>query len=629
MFNYINDYHQLGTFQQALKESQTVSLDTETTGLNPFSDDLLLIQIKLNGETFIFDCTLLENKYVTYVVQLIKDSNVKVIGHNIKFDMKFLAQKTGEMLINVFDTFTAEIIITNGISVGKDRFPTLKDLVKKYCDVELSKDMQKEFINSHEITNEKLIYASLDVEYLEDIYKIQKEEIEKSRQTKVFDLEMRVLPAVISMELNGITLDLKRWQELSEIAEANAKRLSKEIVEEIFSRIDLSRFKNMQEAYKALSIPLPNTKQEREKMLGIAYPTFYKDRIMNDFNVGSTYQMQSALRLLGYTQVTSTNADYLVGLNLNDSIIDKIIEFREENKKATASGEKFAKNIEPTTGKIHSEFNAMGARSGRFSSSDPNLQNIISDQAYRSCFIASPGKVIIGGDFSQEEYRLAGAVSGEPEIIEAYKAGYDMHTKTASIVNNIPIEKVTKELRQKAKTINFSILYGTTEYGMAIKQKMSTDEANRIIETFYRGYPTLNRYQSMMKKKILEKGYALTLLGRRRYFVDKVFYEGNDAYKQKRKFDESTQREGFNHIIQGTGGDVIKEALSRLYFENPFGKKFALLLTVHDEIECEADEDIKEEAEKFLVKVMTSTLQKYLGEIPAVVESYVETYWKH
>lgn len=626
MFNYINDYHQFGQFLQALSVANYISLDTETTGLNPFSDDLLLLQVKINNSTFIFDCTLLENRYITYIVQLINASGKKVIGHNIKFDMKFLAQKTGEMLTNVFDTFIGEVIITNGLA---DRYPSLKDVVKKYCNVELNKDIQKEFINSHEITNEKLIYASLDVEYLGRIYDAQCKALEESKQMQVANLEMRTLPAVISMELNGITLDLKRWQELSEIAKANADRLSKEILESIFSKVDLTKFANMVLAYKAFSIPLPNSKRIQKEMEEIIDPSFYKEILMSQFNVSSPLQLKSALHLLGFTQIISTNADYLIELNIDDPIINKIIEFREENKKATASGEKFAENIEPTTGKIHSEFHQMGARSGRFSSSNPNLQNIIADKEYRSCFIASPGKIIVGGDFSQEEYRLAGAVSSEPEIIKAYKSGYDMHTKTASIVNNISIPEVTKDLRQKAKAINFSILYGTTEYGMAIKQKMSKEEASRIIETFYSGYPVLNRFQSMMKKKILEKGFALTLLGRRRYFENKTFFEGNDAYKQKRKYDATVQREGFNHIIQGTGGDVIKEALSRLYFENPFGNKFKLLLTVHDEIECEADEDIKEEAEKFLVEIMTSTLQKYLGEIPAVVESYQSNCWEH
>jgi len=627
MFNYINDYHQLGEFQKALSISDMICLDIETTGLNPFRDELVLVQVKLNDQTFIFDCTLLENKYITYIIQLIRDSKKKVIGHNIKFDVKFLKQKTGEMIENVYDTFMAEVIIYNGIG---DRYPSLKSLVKKYCNVELEKEIRTEFIGSKEITTEKLIYASLDVEYLLPIYYAQQKLIDETKQRNVVDLEMLTLPAVVSMELTGVILDINRWKELAAIASENAARLELEIRDEIFERIDFNKFSNMYLARCGLGMPQEKSKRKIAEMEQLTDSTFYKDVLKEKFQVSSPNQLRYALSQIGLN-LSSTREEFVVALyeKTDDSILAKIIEYRGENKKATTSGEEFLNSIEPSTGRIHSEFEQMGARSGRFSSKDPNLQNIIADPKYRSCFIAGEGKVIVGGDFSQEEYRLAGAVSGERAIIESYKSGIDMHTKTASIVNGIPVEEVSKEIRQKAKTINFSILYGTSDYGMARKQKISVDEANKIIKLFYGGYPTLNAFQRAIKKKILELGYSSTLLGRRRYFEIKTFFEGNDGWKQKYKQDATIQREGFNHIIQGTGGDVIKESLTRLYFENPFGELFHLLLTVHDEIECEVDVSIKEDAKKFLVGIMESTLQKYLGEIPAKVDSYIETYWKH
>lgn len=627
MFSYINDYHQLGEFQKALSAADLICLDVETTGLNPFKDDLVLLQVNLNGAIFVFDCTLLENKYITYIIQLIKDSKKTVIGHNIKFDVKFLKQKTGEMLENVYDTYMAEIIIYNGVG---DRYPSLKDLVYKYCSAELDKDERQNFIGNKEVTTQKLIYSALDVKYLYDIFYAQQNLIDERKLRNVINLEMRTLPAVVSMELTGITIDTTKWLELSKLAFENSERLSNEIRDDIFSRIDFSQFANMYEAYKALGMRKIVSKKKVEQMEQVTSPEFFVESLRNEFQTTSPNQLKAGLKLIGL-DLNSTMEEFVNELyeKTEDDILRKIIEYRGELKKYTTSGEEFLTSIESSTGRIHSEFNQMGARSGRFSSANPNLQNIIADKKYRSCFIAGAGKMIVGGDFSQEEYRLAGAVSGEQAIIDAYKSGIDMHTKTASIVNQIPVEQVTKDIRQHAKTINFSILYGTTEFGMARKQKFSIDEARKIINLFYSGYPTLYAFQDAVKKKILEIGYSSTLLGRKRFFENKTFFSGNDAWKQKQKQDSSIQREGFNHIIQGTGGDVIKEALSRLYFENPFGDKFHLLLTVHDEIECEVDEDIKEQAQEFLVYIMTSTLQKYLGEIPAVVESYISNCWEH
>ncbi len=626
MFEYINDYHQLGEFQKELFVANEIYLDTETTGLDPFIDDLLLIQIRLRERTFIFDCTLLEDKYIKYIIQLIRDSGKVVIGHNLKFDIKFIKQKTGEMLTNIYDTFIAEVIITNGVG---DHYPSLKDLVKKYVGVELDKTEQKNFIGSREITNEKLIYASLDVEYLKNIFESQQEKIFETKQQKIIELEMKLIPAVIQMELNGVLLDKEKWEALANKAGENAKRLGKEITDMLFERVDFSNYPNMYEAWKASGIKMPKTKKFAKEMTAITDASFYSTRLKEEFLVSSADQIKSMFRLAGIN-VASTEEDYLLEYGIDDPLITKLIEFRGEFKKASTSGDNFIKVINPATNRIHCEFNQMGTRSGRFSSKNPNMQNIMSDEEYRSSFIAPIGKKFICADFSQEEYRLAGAISTEPAIIDAYKAGYDMHTKTASIVNNIPIEQVTKQQRQSAKTINFSILYGTTEYGMARKQKLSVESAKNIIHMFYAGYPILYTYQKMAKDYVKDRCMSTTLLGRKRFFEKKTMFTGKDAWREREKYYAKIAREGFNHIIQGTGGDVIKLALIKLYYDNPFGiEKFKTILNVHDEIECEVDEDIAEEAKNFVVDCMQSSLQQFLGEIPAIVEAKISDHWVH
>jgi DNA polymerase-1 len=631
MYFLVTDIKGISRFVKDYQQCDTLSLDLETTGLEPYTNKILLLQIKAGKTTFVFDVRKLKKEDLTYIIQLVKDSNKLVIGHNIKFDVKFLWVATGELLTNVYDTMLAELLINNGIeeNEGKSgRFISLKTVVSKYCGVELDKTAREDFYKNpeQEITEEQLIYSALDVEYLEVVREKQIKKLEEQKQIKVLDLENRLLPVVASMELNGIKLNVERWRELIAKAESEARELEVKIKDSLLNRVDLSDCKCLKDAYDKLSMPYKKTIKNLAVITQPLNPEYFMNTLREEFNIGSTYQLRAALNLLGFN-LKSTGEDALNELDTDDESVKLILECREKKHLVSSFGENFISLVNPVTGKIHTNFNQLGTVSGRFSSDSINLQNIPGDPEYRHCFLADEGYVMICADYSQEEYRLVGAIAKERVIIDAYKNGSDMHKATAAMMNDIPMSEVTKEQRNAAKPVNFSILYGTSAYGMAKKQRIKQSEAEKIIDTFYKGYPTLAKFQKNFTEYAVKNMTAVTLLGRKRFFKDKTIFAD---MKERDKFYARIGRESFNMLFQGTGGDAIKLALCRIFYEQTFGEdNLKLVLTVHDELEVLVKKEIQEEAEKFVVKVMQEELQPFLGEIPALVEFDTKEYWSH
>jgi len=257
-------------------------------------------------------------------------------------------------------------------------------------------------------------------------------------------------------------------------------------------------------------------------------------------------------------------------------------------------------------------------------STNPNLQNIPSDKEYRKPFKATPGKKLLSFDYSQQEYRLVGAISKDPVIIDSYVSGKDMHTATASIIYNKDMDKVTKEERSLGKTINFAVLYGSTAYGLAFNLKIEPKRADEFLRKFYEGYPTLTMFKRVVGDAIWAKKYSSTVMGRKRYWETKDFFAD---YKEADRYESRVRREGFNHIVQGTGADVTKLAMIKMFRENPFGDSFKLIMQIHDEIVVEVDEKIANEANEFGKKCMIDVFQPFLGAIPASVESHIDDHW--
>jgi DNA polymerase I-like protein with 3'-5' exonuclease and polymerase domains len=616
----IDTVEKLDTFlENTTKLPAVIYADIETTGLDYFVDEILLFQVMIGKDIYILDVRELGYAFLTGMIRWI-GNNSRAVFHNTKFDLKFIYHRTGFLLENVYDTMTAEAVLLSGS--GKQYF-SLEELAEKYSDTFMDKEVRKEFINypkDQPFTEKQLNYSALDVKVLEHIYLAQIKQFEETNQNKVIELESNLIPIVAKMEYDGITLNRDEWIKLDRVARQHLEELNDKLIPEI-ADYAINKFKvnNGLELVSRLKISEgTKTKRDRLALESITDLPLMKRWICEHINLGSWQQKVAILNMYG-VRVTSSNEKIIQKHAAKFPIVSKLLEISGVEKQISQYGESFLKDIHPFTGRVHTEYSTVGTQTGRFSSSRPNLQNVPTDGGYRECFIPRPGYVFISCDYSQQEYRLAGAVSGDPIIIEAYLKGYDMHTATAANFNNKDLKDVTKEERKWGKTRNFEIIYGTTEYGLSKSLKCSIAEALEKLKMYWKGYPRLYKFKEMAEKKIMELGYSVTPLGRRRYNLVKPLLGNSNDYLF---WEARVKREGFNHIIQGGGADIIKISMVNLFRNNPFGDKFRILLQIHDELLFEIHESVAKEAGEFIKMEMVNAEQPFLGTIPAVVEGY-------
>lgn len=598
-----------------------IYLDTETTGLDPFLSKVLLIQIRVFDDIYVINRQLLGEEFSKSLIKLINSVDSVVVGHNIKFDSKMIRTDTGIWLSKLYDTMIAECVLSAGI--GKALY-SLSELTQKYCGIVLNKKDRLSFTEvtaDFSFTEQQITYAATDLVYLEEIVTAQMERAESEKLLDIIDLEMKVVSVVSKMEYQGITLDVPHWLVLTEDAEKVADEISKLLTDKIFERLDKSKYSNALEFANALCIPVKN-KRDKVAAESITDIDSVLDWAKRQFNANSTKQMVTSLNLIG-VETKDTNAKTLKKLP-KDDVIDTILDLREVEKKISTYGRNVIDLINPVTNRIHTDYYQMGTETGRFSSRNPNMQNLPRKGGYREGFISREGFSLISMDYSQQEYRLVGALSKEPKIIEAYVAGSDMHTATASNRFKKPLSEITSEERNFGKTMNFAILYGTTEFGLMRNFSVTKEEALEMLDDFYKGYPKLTAFKNYAEDLIMKLGYSITPLGRRRYFPPLPVF--GSPYELE-KITSKMKREGFNMIIQGGGADITKIALSRMNIENPFEDLFNPILQIHDEIVCEVHDSILNDGLNFMESCMIGAFKPFLGEIPAKVDHRISKRW--
>ena len=610
----------LGLCDAILSYKGLVGLDLETTGLDWMMDKILLMQLHMGETAYVVDIRKLGKEHLTRITNTILSSGNQAIIHNAKFDLKFLARNTGILLTNIYDTMLAEAILNAGT---RRPYFTLEELVEKYTDYVMDKEVRKQFINFPDdmpFTESMLVYSALDVKVLPDIVSGQMEKINKTCQDKVLELENNLLPVVCQMELDGIRLDAESW--LAVEAKEVEKRMvmAQELKDVIAEHAINSDAKNGLELADKFCIPVTG-KARRAALEQVTDISLMKSWFVENFNLKSNKQMLTMFHYLGI-KVPDTDKKTLKKKYSQNEVVQRLLSLREADKLIDTYGKNVVALISPVTGKIHTEYSSLGTATGRFSSSNPNLQNVPVLGGRRECFIPDDGFSFAIVDYSQQEYRLAGAVSGEPRIIEAYKSGSDMHTATAKILYGK--EEVTKQERNRGKTVNFAILYGSTEYGLRDNLGISEKEASEIIKQFWKGYPVLDEFMNAVGNLILEKGYSSTPLGRRRYNLQKPTFMNSYEFL---KWQSRVLREGKNHVIQGGGADILKIAMLEMSRNNPFGRNFRLLLQIHDELLVMVHDSIKEDALEYIKKIMVDVEQEFLGDIPAEVEGGLYKKW--
>lgn len=550
----------------------TIFIDTETTGLDVFKDKVTLIQINQGSKVRLIK-TFTEAK-ISEIKELMV--NNLIVGHNLKFDLKFLKQQFNIEPINLFDTRIAEILISGGLKARQRGTTTLKTVTKNRLGIELNKDETlRGSFNGQELTKEQINYAMMDVVVLPAIYEQQQVQLKELGLEKVFKIEMSCIPATAWLELSGLPVDLeglKRVEaETKEKAEAAEFKVKAILKESGYKHLDLS------------GIPA--------------------------VNLDSPAELLGALKLIKLN-VEST-ADEVISM-IEHPIGKAIKEYRKQQKLLTGFILKYPEHVHKVTGRIQPDFNQYGTNTGRFTSSKPNMQQVPRDKNVRGLFKTSNGSKIITADYSQIELRIIAEVSQEPKFLEIYRTGKDLHKLTASLLLNKPESEVTKEERQQAKPVNFGFAYGLGAKSFREKAKkdydvdISEERAQEFRNTFFKNYPVLAQYLKRAAAEAASEGEIRNKVGRIISFLPGL---------EKWQYENM----GRNTPIQSLSADITKIAMGRLYHKlKPFNVK--LINVVHDELVFEVPDEHTETAAKIIKEEMEAAGNEYLETVPCVVE---------
>ena len=538
-------------FIQNLLKQKSVCFDTETTGLNPITAELVGIAFSWEvGKGFYLSFP--ENRseaqeLIEILRPFFEDESIQKIGQNLKYDIKVLSKYNISVQGKLFDTMLAHYLINPDM---KHNMEVLAETYLNYSPisiVELLGKKGKNQLSMRDISLEKITeYAVEDADITLQLKKHFEKELKEANTQKLFDeIEIPLLRVLAEMELEGINLDVPFLNEL-------AKDLDKDIAQLVSKIYEL--------ADEEFNIASP-------KQLGIVL--FEKMKLVDKPKKTKTGQYSTAEDVLSY-------------LAKEHEIVNYILKYRGLAKLKSTYIDTLPIQVEPTTGRVHTDYMQTVAATGRLSSNNPNLQNIPirteRGRQVRKAFIPkNKDYVLLAADYSQIELRIIAALSEENNMIEAFAKGEDIHASTAASVFNVDLNEVSKEQRSNAKTVNFGIIYGVSAFGLSNQTDLSRSEAKELIETYYATYPKLKSFMSKQVDFARENGYVQTVLNRRRYL--------NAINASNAIVRGAAERNAINAPIQGSAADIIKIAMIRIQQKlNKGNYKSKMLLQVHDEL---------------------------------------------
>ncbi|MBW1973538.1 MAG: DNA polymerase I [Deltaproteobacteria bacterium] len=559
-YKIITKEKELDSFVSSLISSRRFVFDTETTSKDAMRAKLVGISFCMReGEAFYIPLAhsykgvpnqIPFDTFMAKLKPILEDFRYLKIGHNIKYDLIVLA-RAGISLRGIDgDTMVASYLL-NPLkpSHSLDALAREELNLQKITYKELAGTGKKEVTFDKVDVEKAKDYSCEDSEVTFILAKRFFPELEKQGLMKLFkELEMPLVVVLAKMEMNGVKVDKAKLTELSKEFEQRMREMEKEIYKMAGEPFNIN-------SPKQLSVVL----FEKLKL-----PVIKK---------GKT----------GY----STNEAVLTQLAQEHPLPETILKYRELMKLKSTYVDALLKLIHPETGRIHTSYNQTVTATGRLSSSNPNLQNIPirseEGKRIRRCFIPEDGYILLSADYSQIELRVLAHISGDENLISAFKRGEDIHNRTACEIFGVKPEDVTEEMRRQAKTINFGIIYGMGAFGLASQLSIDRSVAQEYIDAYLSRYPGVSRYIEKITKDAEEKGYVETLLGRRR-----MIPEIKSTNKQQREF---ARRTAINTPIQGTAADFIKKAMLNIQKRIDDEKlKSRMILQVHDELVFEVPE---------------------------------------
>ena len=562
---------------------EILSLDTETTSVEAINAKLVGLSFSVKENEAFYVPVPQDEAEARKIVEIFRpayeDEKILKIGQNLKYDYEVLMNYGVEIKGKMFDTMIAHYVIQPELHHNMDY---LAEIYLNYQTIhidELIGPKGKGQKNMSDLDPKDVYeYAAEDADVTLKLKNKLEAELRKYGAEELFyNIEMPLMPVLAEMEMNGVLIDTKSLAETSTVLTKRMEEVEREIYE----------------------------------LAG------------GEFNIASPRQVGEVLfdklKIVEKAKKTKkgqyvTNEEVLQSLKGKHKIVGAILEHRGLKKLLGTYIDALPKLINSRTGHIHTSFNQATTATGRLSSSDPNLQNIPvrgeEGKEIRKAFIPEPGCLFFSADYSQIELRVMAHLSGDENMIEAFREGHDIHAATAAKIYKEEMENVTRDQRTKAKRANFGIIYGITIFGLADRLEISREEARQLIDGYFETFPKVKEYMEKAKEEARSKGYVETLFHRRRYLADI-----NSANGTVRGFAE---RNAINAPIQGTAADIIKVAMVRIHrrfkSENIRSK---MILQVHDELIFSVYPDEKEKVERIVLEEMQNAFPM---EVPLVAD---------
>lgn len=576
----------LEEFLKKLAAEKEICFDTETTNIDANNAELVGMSFSWKEHEAYYVPVPSDQKEAASLLEqfaaIFNDTSKTWIGQNIKYDLLVLKWYGYTLAGDIFDTMLAHYVIEPD---GKRSMDLLSAQYLNYEPIHIDELIGKKGKtqgNMRDVELEKITdYAAEDADITLQLKKVFEPQLTAKEVTKVFyEVENPLVKVLADMEFEGVKIDVDFLQDYSKQLDEDAKKAEKRVYEQAGVKFNLASPKQLGEVlFEKLKLD-PKAKKTK-------------------------------------TGQYATGEDVLTKLAATNPIVDDILAFRELTKLKSTYVDALPELVNPKTGRVHTSYAQAVAVTGRLASNNPNLQNIPvrtdRGKEIRKAFIPRDNKhILLSADYSQIELRIVAAISEDPAMCEAFKKGTDIHTATAAKVYNVAEADVTKEMRYKAKSVNFGIIYGQGSFGLADNLGISRTEAKEIIDNYKKQFQGIQQYMDNTINFAREHGYVETLMGRKRWLRDI-----NSSNFTVRGFAE---RNAINSPIQGTAADMIKLAMQKVHAAmKKAGMKSKMILQVHDELIFDALKDEVKELKPLIIENMQSALL-LPGGVPVIAE---------
>ncbi|MDL2241774.1 DNA polymerase I [Bacteroidales bacterium OttesenSCG-928-L03] len=558
-----------------IEEKKMVSFDTETTGTDPLQAELVGMSFSLKeGEAYYIPVPA-KRAEAQAIVDLVKgvleDKTILKIGQNMKYDINVLKKYGVEVDGSMFDTLIAHYLI------NPEYRHNLNYLAETYLNYqtlhieELIGPKGKNQLNMRQVPIDQLVdYASEDADITLKLKNRFADKLaEDNLESLFYDIEMPLMSVLADMEAAGVRLDVEALKESSRVLTQRLSEIEKE------------------------------TYQLAGREFNIGSPKVVGEVLFDDLQIVDSSRKTK-------TGQYSTSEDVLEGLKSKHPIVEKILEYRKVKKLLSTYIDALPTLISPIDSKVHTTYNQATASTGRLTSTNPNLQNIPirndEGREIRKAFIPDPGCIFFSADYSQIELRIMAHLSEDKNMVDAFCSGQDIHAATAAKIYGVPLEEVTREMRGKAKSANFGIIYGISVFGLSEQLRIPRGEAKDLIDGYFATFPGVKAYMDQSIERAKVNGYVETIFHRKRFLPDI-----NSRNSVVRGYAE---RNAINAPIQGSAADIIKVAMNRIHrrFKEE-GLKSQMIMQVHDELNFNVLQEELEKVKSIVITEMENATQ--------------------